>query len=87
MTSRKTMKKWPSLSEDCKRELTIDIKVIFHKFVLIMMVLVILLKNVLTRKIREMKNMIQIENKHIKAKEPKRKSLRNVYAPKKTTPD
>jgi hypothetical protein len=33
-----------------------------------------------------MMKMIQIENKHLKAKEPKRKSLRKVFAPKKTAP-
>jgi hypothetical protein len=33
-----------------------------------------------------MKKMIQIEKKHIKEKEPKRKSSRKVFAPKKTNP-
>ena len=50
------------------------------------MVLVILLKNVLIRKIKEMKNIIQIENKYTKEKEPKIKYSRKSYAPKKTTP-
>ena len=30
--------------------------------------------------------MIQIENKHIKEKEPKRKSSRKIFAPKKVDP-
>jgi hypothetical protein len=50
------------------------------------MVLVILVTNVLIIKRKEMMKMIQIENKHIKAKKPKRKSSRKVFAPKKTTP-
>jgi hypothetical protein len=50
------------------------------------MVLVIFITNVLTRKINEMKKMIQIENKHINSKEPKGKSLTKVYAPKKMAP-
>jgi hypothetical protein len=33
-----------------------------------------------------MNKMIKISNKHIKEKEPKIKSSRKVYAPKKTTP-
>jgi hypothetical protein len=47
------------------------------------MVLVILLTNVLIRK-REMMKVTQIENKHIKEKEPQRKISRKAYAPKKT---
>jgi hypothetical protein len=50
------------------------------------MVLVILLTNVLIRKIRGMMNITQIENKHIKEKEPHRMFSRKSYAPKKTSP-
>jgi hypothetical protein len=50
------------------------------------MVLVIFLTNLLTRKIKENKNMIQMENKHIKEKEPKRKASTKVFAPKKMAP-
>ena len=64
----------------------IDIKVSFHCFFLIVMVLVILLKNVLIIKIRGMMKINQIENKHIKEKEPQRKFSRKAYAPKKTSP-
>ena len=54
------------------------------KFIcLIVMVLIILLKNVLIRKIRGMMKINQITNKHIKAKEQKRKLSRKTYAPKK----
>jgi hypothetical protein len=53
-------------------------------FFLIVMVLVILLTNVLIRKIRGMMKITQIENKHIKGKEPQRKFSRKSYAPKKT---
>jgi hypothetical protein len=45
-----------------------------------------LLTNVLIRKIKELMKMIKTENKHIKEKEQKRKSSRNIYSPKKTTP-
>jgi hypothetical protein len=48
------------------------------------MVLVILLTNVLIRK-REMMKVTQIENKHIKEKEPQRKFSRKAYKPKKTS--
>jgi hypothetical protein len=50
------------------------------------MVLVILIKNVLIRKIRGMVEITQIENKHIKAKKPKINLSRKAYAPKKTSP-
>jgi hypothetical protein len=50
------------------------------------MVLVVLLTNVLIRKRKEMKKMIQIGNKHINPKEQKKESSRKVYAPKKTSP-
>jgi hypothetical protein len=46
------------------------------------MVLVISLTNVLIRK-REMMKVTQKENKHIKAKEPKRKFSRKAYDPNK----
>jgi hypothetical protein len=49
-------------------------------------VLVILLTNFLIRKIRGMMNITQIENKHIKEKEPQRKISRKSYGPKKTSP-
>jgi hypothetical protein len=48
------------------------------------MVLVILLTNVLIIK-REMMKVTQIENKHIKEKEPQRKFSRKSYAPKNTS--
>jgi hypothetical protein len=48
------------------------------------MVLVILITNVLIRK-REMMKVTQIENKHIKGKEPQRNFSRKTYAPKKTS--
>jgi hypothetical protein len=48
------------------------------------MVLIILLKNVLIRKI-EMMKVTEIENKHIKGKKPQRNSSRKSYAPKKTS--
>jgi hypothetical protein len=41
---------------------------------------------IFTRKQKEMNKMIQITNKHIKEKEQKRKSSRNVSTPKKTNP-
>ena len=85
MKSRKMMKKWPTLSKYWTREPTIDIEVRFLWFFLIVMVLVILLTNVLIRKIRGMMNITEIENKHIKAKEPQRKFWRKSYAPKKTS--
>jgi hypothetical protein len=50
------------------------------------MVLVIFIKNVLIRKIRGMMKITQVENKHIKAKEPHRKFSRKSYAPNKTSP-
>jgi hypothetical protein len=50
------------------------------------MVLVILLTNFLIRKIRGIMNITQIENKHIKEKEPQRKLSRKAYAPNKTSP-
>jgi hypothetical protein len=50
------------------------------------MVLVIFLTNVLTRKRKEMKRMIQTKTKLIKEKEEKRKSSRKGFPPKKTTP-
>jgi hypothetical protein len=42
-------------------------------------------KYVLIRKIRGMVKIIQIENKHIKTKEPERKFSRKAYAPNKTS--
>jgi hypothetical protein len=48
------------------------------------MVLVILVTNVLIRKIRGMMKITQITNKHIKAKEPKTNLSRKSYFPKKT---
>jgi hypothetical protein len=48
------------------------------------MVLVILLTNVLIRKI-EMMKVTQNANRHIKEKEPQRKFSRKSYAPKKTS--
>jgi hypothetical protein len=42
-------------------------------------------KNVLIIKIRGMMKISQIENKHIKEKEPQRKFSRNAYAPEKTS--
>jgi hypothetical protein len=48
------------------------------------MVLVIFLTNFLIRK-REIMKVTQIENKHIKEKEPQRKFSGKDYAPKKTS--
>ena len=48
------------------------------------MVLVIFITNVLIRK-REIMKVTQIENKHIKAKEPQRMFSRKSYAPNKTS--
>jgi phage antirepressor YoqD-like protein len=50
------------------------------------MLLVILLTNVPIIKRKEMNNMIQIENKRIKEKEPKIKFSTKAFAQKKTTP-
>jgi hypothetical protein len=43
--------------------------------------------NKCTHNKKKMMKMIQIENKHIKEKEPKIKSSRKVYASKKKTPN
>ena len=50
------------------------------------MVLLILITNVLIRKIIGMMNITQITNKHIKEKEAQRNLSRKYYAPKKTSP-
>jgi hypothetical protein len=50
------------------------------------MILVILITNVLIRKIRGMMIITEIENKHIKENEPKRKISRKAYARKNTSP-
>jgi hypothetical protein len=53
----------------------------------IVIVLVIFLKNVPIRKRKGVNKMIQIENKHTKTKELKRKISRKAFAPKKIRPD
>jgi hypothetical protein len=50
------------------------------------MVLVIFVTNVPIRKIKEIKKMIQIENKCINEIKPKRNSSRKSFAQKKITP-
>jgi hypothetical protein len=51
------------------------------------MILVILLTNVLIRKIRGMMKITQITSEHINTKEPKINLSNKAYAPKKTYPD